>query len=129
MHLQCTLKDAKSEPRPSVKARQTQSWSGLESILITIRRSHMYDNLLALGIEDLDKINGYTLSTEKDQDVLKIRFRPGKGHLFKRSAKFIYPRQHKIVTVDSGTRSRIHMTEISPTLRHVIAELDQISCH
>ena len=89
----------------------------------------MYDNLLALGIDNLDKINGYSLCTEKDRDILKISFRPGKGHFFKRSEKFIYPRQHKVVTVDSGTGSKVHMTEISPTLRYVIAELDQIACH
>lgn len=89
----------------------------------------MYDNLLALGIDDLDKINGYTLSTEKDRDILKIRFRAGKGQLFRRHARFIYPRQHKIVTVDSGTGSKVHMTEISSTLRYVLAELEQIACH
>ena len=89
----------------------------------------MYDNLLALGIDNLDKINGYSLSSEKDRDILKIRFRSRKGHFFKRSATFVYPRQHKVVTVDSGTGSKIHMTEISPTLRYVIAELDQIACH
>jgi len=89
----------------------------------------MYDNLLALGIDDLDNINGYTLSTERDRDVLKIRFRASKGHMLKRSQRFIYPRQHKLVTVDSGTGSKVHMTEISSTLRYVIAELDQIACH
>ncbi|MDX1343067.1 DUF3461 family protein [Reinekea sp. G2M2-21] len=89
----------------------------------------MYNNLLALGINDLDNINGYTLSTEKNRDILKIRFRTTKGHFFKRTARFIYPRQHKIVTVDSGTRTKVHMTEISPTLRYVIEELDQIACH
>jgi hypothetical protein len=89
----------------------------------------MYNNLLALGIDDLNNINGYTLSTEKNRDVLRINFRPSKGHLLKRSQRFIYPRQHKVVTVDSGTGSKIHMTEISPTLRYVIAELDQIACH
>jgi hypothetical protein len=89
----------------------------------------MYDNLLALGIDDLDNINGYTLSTEKNRDVLKINFRTSKRHIFKRSERFIYPRQHKLVTVDSGTGSKIHMTEISPTLRYVIEELDKIACH
>lgn len=89
----------------------------------------MYDNLLALGIDDLDQINGYSLSTEKDRDILKIRFRSGKRHMFKRYERFIYPRQHKVVTVDSGTGSKVHMTEISSTLRYVIEELDQIACH
>ena len=89
----------------------------------------MYDNLLALGIEDLNNINGYSLCTEKNRDVLKINFRTSKGHFFKRTQRFIYPRQHKVVTVDSGTGSKVHMTEISSTLRYVIQELDQIACH
>lgn len=89
----------------------------------------MYENLLALGIQDLDNINGYSLTTEKDRDILKIRFRSGKGHLFKRSQRYVYPRQHKTVTVDSGTGEKVHLTEISPTLRYVIGELDRIATH
>lgn len=89
----------------------------------------MYDNLLALGINDLDNINGYTLQTEKNRDILKIRFRAGRKHFLKRSQRFVYPRQHKVVTVDSGTGSKIHMTEISPTLRYVIEELEKIAHH
>lgn len=89
----------------------------------------MYDNLHALGIQETDKINGYSLCTEKDRDILKINFRTEKGHFLKRSQRFIYPRQHKFVTVDSGTQTKLHMTEICPTLRYVIEELDQITCH
>lgn len=89
----------------------------------------MFDNLLALGIKDLDNINGYSLVTEQDRDILKVHFRASKFHLLKRYQKFIYPRQHKIVTIDSGRKSKIHMTEISPTLRYVIEELDRIARH
>ncbi|TCS41323.1 DUF3461 family protein [Reinekea marinisedimentorum] len=89
----------------------------------------MYDNLQALGIDQLDKISGYKLTTEKDRDVLKIIFRPERGHVLKHTQRFIYPRQHKLVTVDSGTHRKLHMTEISPALRYVIEELDQIACH
>jgi hypothetical protein len=89
----------------------------------------MYDNLQALGIHHLDKISGYKLTTEKDRDVLKISFRPEKGRLLKHTQRFIYPRQHKLITVNSGTREKLHMTEISPSLRYVIEELDQIACH
>lgn len=89
----------------------------------------MYDNILALGIEDLENIKGYSLNSEKDRDILKVRFHPSKGHFIARSQRFIYPRQHKVITVDSGRREKVHMTEISPTLRYVIEELDQIACH
>ncbi len=89
----------------------------------------MYNNLLALGIHDLNNIYGYSLTTEKDRDILKIRFRSCKGHFFKRTERFVYPRQHKTVTVDSGTGEKVYLTEISPTLRYVISELDQIAAH
>ena len=89
----------------------------------------MYNNILALGINDLENIKGYSLNPEKDRDILKIRFHPSKGHYINRSQRYIYPRQHKIVTVDSGRHEKVHMTEISSTLRYVIEELDQIACH
>ena len=89
----------------------------------------MYDNILALGINDLENIKGYSLNSEKDRDILKVRFHPSKGHYINRTKRYVYPRQHKLVTVDSGRREKVHMTEISPTLRYVIEELDQIACH
>ena len=89
----------------------------------------MYENLIALGIQDLDKINGYSLTTEKDRDILKIHFRNGRKQLFKRSQRYVYPRQHKTVIADSGTGEKVHLTEISSTLRYVIRELDTIAAH
>lgn len=87
----------------------------------------MYPNLNAIGITDIDKIEKYTVRTEGKNDVLKIYYARDKGDLFARSEKFKYPRQQKRVKVDSGTGSYADTTEIAPTLRYVIEELDQIA--
>lgn len=87
----------------------------------------MYENLKAIGITDVDQIEKYTVRTEGRADVLKVYYRRDKGDLFARSEKFKYPRQHKRVKVDSGSGAYSDMSEIAPTLRYVIEELDQIA--
>lgn len=87
----------------------------------------MYPNLNAIGVSDTDRIEKYTVRTEGKADVLKIYYQRDKGDLFARSEKFKYPRQQKRVMVDGGTRSYSDVTEISPALRYVIDELDQIA--
>ena len=87
----------------------------------------MYPNLKAIGITNADRIEKYTVRTEGKNDVLKIYYARDKGDLFARSEKFKYPRQQKRVMVDSGTGSYSNTTEIAPTLRYVIEELDQIA--
>ncbi|EAR11180.1 DUF3461 family protein [Reinekea blandensis] len=89
----------------------------------------MYENLKAIGITDVDQIEKYTVRTEGRADVLKVYYRRDKGDLFARSEKFKYPRQQKRVKVDSGSGSYSDMSEIAPTLRYVIEELDQIARH
>ncbi|WP_428243962.1 DUF3461 family protein [Gynuella sp.] len=85
-----------------------------------------YESLKALGIEDVDSIEKYTLRTESDYDILKIYYHKRKGELFARSEKFKYPRQHKRVKVDGGTGDMEEFSEIAPSLRYVMEELDQI---
>ncbi len=87
----------------------------------------MYPNLKAIGIADIDRIEKYTVRTEGKADVLKIYYRRDKGDLFARSEKFKYPRQQKRVRVDSGTGSYSDTSEIAPTLRYVIEELDKVA--
>lgn len=87
----------------------------------------MYDNLKAIGVIDIDNIEKYTVRTEGKADVLKIYYRRDKGDLFARSEKFKYPRQQKRVKVDSGLGTYSDTTEIAPTLRYVIEELDQVA--
>jgi len=89
----------------------------------------MYPNLTAIGITDFDRIEKYTVRTEGKNDVLKIYYMRDKGDLFARSEKFKYPRQHKRVKVDSGTGAYSDTSEIAPTLRYVIEELDKIARH
>ena len=87
----------------------------------------MYPNLKAIGITDTDRIEKYTVRTEGKSDVLKVYYARDKGDLFARSEKFKYPRQQKRVKVDSGTGAYNDTSEIAPTLRYVIEELDQIA--
>ncbi|MEJ2043937.1 MAG: DUF3461 family protein [Reinekea sp.] len=87
----------------------------------------MYPNLTAIGVTDFDRIEKYTVRTEGKADVLKIYYGRDKGDLFARSEKFKYPRQQKRVRVDSGTGTYSDTSEIAPTLRYVIEELDQIA--
>lgn len=87
----------------------------------------MYPNLTAIGVTDFDRIEKYTVRTEGKADVLKIYYSRDKGDLFARSEKFKYPRQQKRVRVDSGTGTYSDTSEIAPTLRYVIEELDQIA--
>ncbi|GGX49459.1 DUF3461 family protein [Saccharospirillum salsuginis] len=87
----------------------------------------MFENLQAIGVTDTDKIEKYTLRTEGAYDILKIYYKRDKREMFARSEKFKYPRQQKRVKVDSGTGKYMNTTEIAPTLRYVIEELDAIA--
>lgn len=87
----------------------------------------MFPNLTAIGVTDTDLIEKYTVRTEGHYDVLKIYYSRQKGDLFARSEKFKYPRQKKRVLVDGGTNAYSNTTEISPSLRYVIEELDVIA--
>lgn len=89
----------------------------------------MYEYLSELGIADYENINGYSLATERNRDILKIRFNTSKTHRIKKTERFVYPRQQKLITVDSGTHRQVHVTEINPTLRNVMNELDVIVKH
>ncbi|WP_411706176.1 DUF3461 family protein [Edaphovirga cremea] len=86
----------------------------------------MYDNLKSLGINNPDDVDRYSLRQEANNDILKIYFRKDKGEFFAKSVKFKYPRQRKTVAADSSGRGYREIHEISPNLRYVIDELDQI---
>ncbi len=87
----------------------------------------MFENLKAIGVTDTDRIEKYTLRTEGRYDILKIYYKRDKGEMFARSEKFKYPRQVKRVKVDSGSQKYADTTEIAPTLRYVVEELDVIA--
>ncbi|MBG6247174.1 MULTISPECIES: DUF3461 family protein [Symbiopectobacterium] len=86
----------------------------------------MYDNLKSLGISHPDEIDRYSLRQEASNDILKIYFRKDKGGFFAKSVKFKYPRQRKTIVADNSGKALKEINEISPNLRYVIDELDQI---
>ncbi|OIV46616.1 hypothetical protein BK025_10225 [Sodalis sp. TME1] len=86
----------------------------------------MYDNLKSLGVNHPDDIDRYSLRQEANNDILKIYFRRDKGEFFAKSVKFKYPRQRKAVVSDNAAEGYREINEISPNLRYVIDELDQI---
>ena len=60
------------------------------------------------------------------ENILKIYFQKDKGEFFAKSVKFKYPRQRKTVVADGVGQGYKEVQEISPNLRYVIDELDQI---
>ena len=86
----------------------------------------MYDNLKSLGITNPEEIDRYSLRQEANNDILKIYFQKDKGEFFAKSVKFKYPRQRKTVVADGIGQGYKEVQEISPNLRYVIDELDQI---
>jgi len=83
----------------------------------------MYDNLKSLGITNPEEIDRYSLRQEANNDILKIYFQK---EFFAKSVKFKYPRQRKTVVADGIGQGYKEVQEISPNLRYVIDELDQI---
>ncbi|OSN00026.1 DUF3461 family protein [Lonsdalea populi] len=86
----------------------------------------MYDNLKSLGISNPGDIDRYSLRQEASNDILKIYFRKDKGEFFAKSVKFKYPRQRKTIAADNAGQGFREINEISPNLRYVVDELDQI---
>lgn len=86
----------------------------------------MYDNLKSLGITNPEEIDRYSLRQEANNDILKIYFQKDKGEFFAKSVKFKYPRQRKTVVADGVGQGYKEVREISPNLRYIIDELDQI---
>jgi hypothetical protein len=97
----------------------------LRALPLLMEYKAMYDNLKSLGISNPEDIDRYSLRQEANNDILKIYFRKDKGEFFAKSVKFKYPRQRKTVVADSSQGYK-EVQEISPNLRYVIDELDQI---
>ncbi len=87
----------------------------------------MFPHLTALGIQDPQQIERYSLRQEAHKDVLKIYFLKQKGELFAKSVKFKYPRQIKNVLVDGGSHQYREVTEISRNLTLLVDELNKIT--
>jgi len=87
----------------------------------------MYSNLKQIGIHHPEEIKRYSLRQEGGQDVLKVYFKKQNGTLIGRSSKFKFQRQKKKVSGGPHTQHFTSLSEISPTLRKIIKELDSLT--
>ena len=86
----------------------------------------MYEILQEMGVTDIENIERYALRQEGHEDILKIFFKRKKGALFSRSMKFRHGRSKKMVQIDGGTHEYKEVSEISPDMLKVCAELDTL---
>ena len=87
----------------------------------------MYPNLRDIGIRNPEDIKRYSLRQEGEKDVLKVYFRKQSGMLIGKSSKFKFQRQIKKVSGGQNTEKFTDLSEINPTLRKIIQELDSLS--
>ncbi|MFM2485844.1 DUF3461 family protein [Celerinatantimonas yamalensis] len=87
----------------------------------------MYENLKSIGVNHPESIERYSLRQEAVADILKIYYYKEKGDFFAKSVKFKFPRQHKTVLINGGKGEYKEISEISPELRYLVEELDQLA--
>lgn len=85
-----------------------------------------FETLKAMGVEDIDDIERYSMRIEGDIDVLKIYYHRHHGEWFAKSKKFKFQRLHKNVKVNEGLVPYRATTESSPYYLRAVAELDQL---
>jgi len=87
-----------------------------------------YTILKALGVKDKDiaQIERYAVRAETESDILKIYYEKKKGQLFHKSEKFKFSRTHRSVRSSTDPNEYKNMSEVSPMLTKVMAELDDI---
>ena len=85
-----------------------------------------YTILKSLGVKDVDNIERYAVRLEGESDSLKIYYEKKKGQLFHKSEKFKFFRTRRAVRSSSGPNEYMDMSEVSPMLTKVMAELDDI---
>ena len=87
----------------------------------------MTQALKLIGIEDISRIDKYTLRHEGDSSVLKVYYKKEKAELFARSEKFKFPRFKKEFRLDSGSGRSEIIWEISEQLAEVVEALEKIA--
>lgn len=87
----------------------------------------MQSHLNSIGIRNVEDIKRYSLRQEGERDILKIYFKKNGRELLARSSKFKFQRQQKRVSGGYQGDSFTHLSEINPTLRHIIQELDTLA--
>ena len=85
-----------------------------------------FKSLRQLGINNPDEIDRYSLQTVNNVDILRVVYRRKKGSLLPDSKKFRFARTEKIRGADTDARGTWIDYEVSPFIRDVMAELDQI---
>lgn len=85
-----------------------------------------YKHLMQLGINNPNEIDRYSLQTVNNVDILRVVYRRKKGSLLPESKKFRFARTEKIRGADLDARGTWIDYEVSPFIRDVMAELDQI---
>ncbi|UZE95446.1 DUF3461 family protein [Alkalimarinus alittae] len=84
-----------------------------------------YTILKSLGVKEFDYVERYSVRTEGNSDVLKIYYKK-KGQLFHKSEKFKFSRSMRSVRSYSEPNIYKEVSEVSPMLTKVMAELDDI---
>ena len=84
-----------------------------------------YPTLKELGINNPNQIDRYSLQTIKNVDILRVVYRRQKGSLLPDSKKFRFGRAERLQPTEDLSQPLIHY-EISPFVRKVMSELDQI---
>ena len=89
----------------------------------------MKPHLKAIGVRNPEDIKRYSLRQEGEKDILKIYFRKSGMELLPRSSKFKFQRQSKRVSGGYQGENYTNLSEINPSLRNIIKELDDLALH
>jgi len=89
----------------------------------------MKPHLKAIGVRNPEDIKRYSLRQEGEKDILKIYFRKSGMELLPRSSKFKFQRQQKRVSGGYQGETHTNLSEINPSLRSIITELDDLAIH
>ncbi|MEI6896182.1 MAG: DUF3461 family protein [Psychromonas sp.] len=87
----------------------------------------MKKHLSTIGIHNVEDIQRYSLRKEGEYDILKVYFKKNGLSILARSSKFKFQRQHKKVSGGFQGDSFTNLSEINPTLRSIIQELDALT--
>ena len=89
----------------------------------------MQTHLKMIGIQNVDDIKRYSLRKEGENDILKIYFKKTGREFLARSSKFKFQRHQKRVSGGYRGDNFTNLSEITPTLRNIINELDALAVH
>ncbi len=85
-----------------------------------------YPTLQEMGIHNPQQIDRYSLQTVNNVDILRIVYLRKKGSLLPVSKRFRFGRAEKLILAEGDHRAAQIHHEISPFVRKVLSELDQI---